>query len=225
MVYISETVPEAFAGRLKERNCQVERVGADYEASMVAAQKAADQNGWILLSDTSWEGYTEIPHQLMQGYLVMAEEAVQQINIPPTHIFLQAGVGGLAASTAAYFRKAWGDGPMIVVVEPNAAPALMDSIQAGKICDTQGPASNMGRLDCKTPSLIALKGLARDADFFVTVEDSAGVKAADDLAASGFSTTPSGAAGFAGAQSGFEELNLSQDSRILIVVSEGSEAA
>ena len=225
VVFISESVPEAFAERLRARDCKVERVGADYEASMRAAQEAADKNGWILLSDTSWDGYTEIPHQLMQGYLVMAEEAVRQINIPPTHIFLQAGVGGLAASAAAYFRKAWGDGPVIVVVEPTAAPALMDSIKAGQMSDAQGPVSNMGRLDCKTPSLIALKGLARDADFFVTVEDDAASSAANDLTASGFSTTPSGAAGFAGAQSGFEELNLTGDARVLIVVSEGDEAA
>ena len=70
-----------------------------------AAQKAAQANGWTLLSDSSWPGYTDLPHRLMQGYLAMVEEVAGQIPAPPTHIFLQAGVGGLAGAVAA--RSLW----------------------------------------------------------------------------------------------------------------------
>ena len=100
----------------------------------------------------------------MEGYLQLAAEAAAQMDAPPTHILLQAGVGGLAAAVAAHARQVWGDGPQIIVVEPEAAPALIESIRAGALTETSGPVSCMGRLDCKTPSMIALNGLARDAD-------------------------------------------------------------
>ena len=67
----------------------------------------------------------------MEGYLVMAAEVVHQMKAPPSHIFLQAGVGGLAAACAAYFRHAWGDTPQILVAEPDAAAALHDAIKEG----------------------------------------------------------------------------------------------
>ena len=99
--------------------------GADYEASMHAAAQIAEDKGWILLSDSSWPGYTELPHRLMEGYLVMAAETAAQMDRPPTHIFLQAGVGGLAAACAAYFRSAWQDAPEIYVVDQRQPPPCM----------------------------------------------------------------------------------------------------
>ena len=97
VVYIAETVPDGFARSLRQKGAQVVRTGADYEASMAAAQKAAEDNGWTLLSDSSWPGYFDLPHRLMEGYLVMAAEASDALTEPPTHIFLQAGVGGWLA--------------------------------------------------------------------------------------------------------------------------------
>jgi diaminopropionate ammonia-lyase len=220
VIYLAETVPAAFAGRLQAKGAEVVRAGADYEASMQAAAAAAGDNGWTLLSDSSWPGYTELPLRVMEGYLQLAAEAVTQIDQPPTHILLQAGVGGLAAAVAAHARRVWGDGPQIIVVEPEAAPALMDSIRAGKVVDTGGPASCMGRLDCKTPSLIALNGLARDADLFVTISETEGVQGADLLAAHDLPTTPSGGAGVAAL---LAVLDLPADARVLAILSEGSE--
>ncbi|MEM9278432.1 MAG: pyridoxal-phosphate dependent enzyme, partial [Pseudomonadota bacterium] len=171
VIYLAETVPAAFADRLRDKGAEVRVEGADYEASMAAASKAAKDEGFILLSDSSWEGYFDLPHRLMEGYLVAAHEIVEQMADVPSHIFLQAGVGGLAGAMAAYFRHVWGDKPFITVVEPDAAPALQASIKKGKSVFADGPVSNMGRLDCKEPSLIALKGLARDANFFLTIRD------------------------------------------------------
>ena len=166
VIYIADTVPESFAQRLQDHGAQVVREGVDYAASMAAAHAAAETNGWTLLSDSSWEGYTDIPLLLMEGYLQMADEAINQCPSVPTHVFLQAGVGGLAGAVAALVRKRWGSSPVIVVVEPEAAPALMNSVSEGRAVFANGPDSIMGRLDCKEPSLIALNGLARDADFF-----------------------------------------------------------
>ena len=147
VVYIAESVPEVFADRLRGLGAQVVREGAIYEDSMAAALKAANDNCWDILSDTSWPGYYERPHRLMEGYLMLMREAIEQVPEVPTHIFLQAGVGGLAGSCAALARDAWGAEPTIVVVEPELAPALVASVKAGKFVTAEGPVSNMGRLD------------------------------------------------------------------------------
>ncbi len=220
VIFLAESVPDAFAARLRAKGADVVRAGADYEASMQAAAEAATANCWTLLSDSSWPGYTELPLRVMEGYLQLADEAAAQIDGPPSHILLQAGVGGLAAAVAAHARFVWGDAPQIVVVEPEAAPALIESIRAGRVVDTNGPASCMGRLDCKTASMIALNGLARDADLFMTVSEAEAKRGADLLATHGLPTTPSGAAGVAALLAG---LDLPADARVLAILSEGPE--
>ena len=226
VIYLAETVPEGFAARLRGKGAEVVRAGAIYEASMAAAMQAADAEGWTLLSDSSWPGYLELPYRVMEGYLQLAAEAVAQVPDVPTHIFLQAGVGGMAAAVAAYARAIWGDAPRIVVVEPEAAPALMEAVRAGRVVTAPGPVSAMGRLDCKEASLIALAGLARDADAFLTVSEAAAQDAVGRLARLGIATTPSGGAGSAGLFVGEEEraaLGLNAASRVLAVISEGVE--
>ena len=227
VVYIAETVPEAFALRLAEQGATVVREGETYEASMAAAMQAAEDQGWALLSDSSWPGYTARPHRLMEGYLVLMAEAIAQMPQVPTHIFLQAGVGGLAGACAALVRKVWGDGPRIIVVEPEVAPALHGSVAAGCPVESSGPVSDMGRLDCKMPSLIALKGLARDADAFALISESEGQAGAGTAMVAGLPSTPSGAAGIAGLLSLSEtqraELGLDGTSVVFCVLSEGPE--
>lgn len=227
VVYLSDTVPEAFAQRLADKGAQVVRAGADYEASMAAAVAAAEANGWTLLSDSTWPGNTEGGRDVMEGYTLMAQEAIDQWaqamgDQPPSHIFLQAGVGGLAAGCAVIFRKVWGDVPRIVVVEPDAAPALYESIRHGKLVETQGPSSDMGRLDCKVASHLALKALARMADAFMLISDAACQAQIDRLAAtSGIEASPSGGAGFAGLALLAEAGQVPNNARALIIVSEG----
>jgi len=219
VIYLSETVPASFAARLEAKGAQVVRAGDNYEASMDAALQAATDNGWTLLSDSSWPDYFDLPYRVMEGYLQMAAEAAAEMNAVPTHILLQAGVGGMAGAIAAFARDAWGDGPSIIVVEPDAAPALIESIRAGAVIDTSGPVSDMGRLDCKTPSMIALQGLAKDADTFVTItEDEAafGIAKLNEL---GVTTSPSGGAGLVAM---FASLDLPADARVLTFISEGA---
>lgn len=225
VVYIAETVPEVFADRLREFGATVVREGADYAASIAAAMKAADDRGWILLSDGSWPGYTDLPFRVMEGYLQMAHEISEQTPEAPTHIVLQAGVGGLAGAAAAYARHVWKDGPTIIVVEPDAAPALQASVQAGHAVTAPGPDSIMGRLDCKDPSLIALNGLARDADWFVTLTDAEVLDTLPVMAAAGLETTASGGAGLAVVlhDAARAELGIGPEARVLCIVSEQPE--
>ncbi|MEM6677160.1 MAG: pyridoxal-phosphate dependent enzyme [Pseudomonadota bacterium] len=199
-VHVAGSVPDGFAARLRAMGARVTRSGAVYEEAMAAAEAEGQTGAAQLLSDSSWPGYTEPPFRVMEGYLQMAAEAAEALatgDTVPDLIMLQAGVGGMAAAVAAYARHRWGDEPRIVVVEPAAAPALVEGIRAGRVVDTEGPVSSMGRLDCKTASMIALAGLARDADLFATIgekEAAAGVAA---LAEHEIETTPSGGAGIA----------------------------
>lgn len=221
VIFLSDSVPEPFSERLRGMGAQVERAGANYEASMDAALESATREGWTLLSDSSWPGYTDMPYKVMEGYLQMATECVAQMEEPPTHIMLQAGVGGLAAAVARHARVSWADAPQIIVVEPDFAPALIESIRAGHIVDTTGPVSAMGRLDCKTPSMIAMAGLAKDADVFVTVSEEEADKTVETLSAQGLATTPSGAAGITALFARRPEIG--PDARVLTILSEGPE--
>lgn len=220
VIFLSDTVPEGFAARLRDLGAEVRRAGVDYEASMQAAEQAAAAEGFVLLSDSSWPGYTELPYRVMEGYVQLAAEMCAA-PIAPTHLFLQAGVGGLAAAVAAHARKVWGDRVEITVVEPKAAPALIQSARAGAVVETSGPVSDMGRLDCKTPSAIALRGLMRDADRFMTISEADGAAAVAALSGVGVETTPSGAAGLAGAMA----LDLPQDAKVAVILSEGLDDA
>jgi len=227
VVYLSQAVPEGFARRLEGMGAQVVRAGADYEASMQAALAAAEANGWTLLSDGSWPGYVDLPFRVMEGYRQMATEIIAQTSAEgrevPSHVLLQAGVGGLAAAVAAELRLAWGDAPQMIVVEPEVAPALIESIRAGRVVVTEGPASAMGRLDCKTPSMLALAYLARDADRFVTISEAEAAAGEAAVAAAGLPSTPSGAAGVAALLAGLD--GIGAQSHVLCILSEGPEDA
>lgn len=219
-IHLSDTVPEDFAMRLRAKGAEVVRSGAVYEESIAAAIEDAATTGAIHLADGSWPGYTEPPRLVMEGYTVMAEEmraAFEASGDWPSHVYLQAGVGGLAAAVAARIRASWSVQPRIVVVEPDAAPCLRDSVAAGQILSVEGPVSVMGRLDCKTPSLLAYDILRDATDEWVTVTDAEAEAAARLATERGLPTTPSGAAGLAAC--------LAADpapERPLVVVSEGA---
>lgn len=219
VIYLAEAVPESFAVRLRDMGADVVRSGTNYAESMETAMADGDANGWSLLSDTSWDEYYEVSHRLMEGYCVLMDEVFAQIPDTPTHILLQAGVGGLAGAAAAMARTQWGDAPQIIVVEPAFAPALMESAKAGHCVLADGPTSEMGRLDCKEPSLIALKGLATDADLFVTITEEEAQAVLPVLAENDLECSTSGGAGLAALLAG---LNLPADARVLTVLSEGT---
>lgn len=222
VIVLSTSVAEGFANRIRSLGAEVLRVDGTYEDSVAFAMRSAETRGWLLLADGSWEGYVERPALVMEGYTVLAEECRADFTaagVWPSHVFLQAGVGGLAAAIAGHIRSDWPEQPSIAIVEPAAAPCLLASIEAGGLTRANGPVSNMGRLDCKDASLISFEALRLDADGFMTVTDGEAAVAASRLAAHGVATTPSGAAGFAAV----EKLRPGPDSRCLIIASEGPE--
>ncbi|PHR25396.1 MAG: diaminopropionate ammonia-lyase [Hoeflea sp.] len=224
VIVLCSAVPEGFAERIRKTGSEVVRVDGSYEDSVQYAIDAAEQNNWLLLADGSWGGYTERPALIMEGYTVLAEECRRELETAgtwPTHVFVQAGVGGLASTLAAHIRLHWPTQPQIIVVEPEAAPCLLKSVQAGQLTRAEGPTSNMGRLDCKDASLIAFEALRQDADLFVTVTDDNAETASRMYASNGIQTTQSGAAPLAALQ----ELDPGPDARCLLIATEGPEAA
>lgn len=222
VIYLSETVPASFAGRLQDMGAEVVIAGEDYEASMAAAEKRAEVEGWDLLSDSTWPGY-DGGIGVMQGYLVVADEAAAACPKPPTHIFLQAGVGGFASAMAVHLRAVFGESPRIIVVEPDHAPALRAAISNGSLCDAHGPVSIMGRLDCKRASLTALHTLAITANDFATITDEDVEAELPMMESAGLATSPSGGAGLAAAMIARREklFDLHDSSRVLCFITEG----
>ncbi|GLQ16448.1 hypothetical protein GCM10007879_06970 [Maritalea porphyrae] len=219
-IHLAKTVPQAFVSRLEAQQAQVIRSGDTYEESVQIAIKDAAENNYIHLADGSWQGYTEPPRLVMEGYTVIAEEmraAFAMNGEWPTHVFLQAGVGGLAAAIAYMIRKNWSKQPEIIVVEPDEAPCLKTSVETGELTTVDGAVSNMGRLDCKTPSMLAFEVLKAMADRFVVISDAKAAEAQNLLNELGLPTTPSGAAGLAG----LNAAALPVDAKPLIIVTEG----
>ena len=222
-VFLAETVPESFADRLRGKGATVVRAGFVYEDAMAAAVSRSHDEGVTLVSDASWDGEMHVPSLVMQGYAVMADEIFRELshtNDWPTHVALQAGVGGIAASVTAHIRRHWPIQPKIIVVEPDRAACLNNSVTAGHSVRADGLVSNMGRLDCKEPSLRAFEILREMADHFVLISDEQALSSVSLLRDHDVLTTPSGAAGLAG----MIKYKPQQDARVLILVTEGEVA-
>ena len=231
VVFLSEAVSETFAERLRDKGAVVERAGATYEESMERATAVAQESGWDLVSDSSWAGYTKTPLDVMRGYTALFEEAADALEAaggPGSHVFVQAGVGGLAAAGAGYLRDRWGEDFTFVVVEPEGAPCVRESVRQGRFVRLTDGVTTLGRLDCKEPSLLAFQLLSRLADAFVLVSDTEADQAAMRLASLGAPVSACGAAGAAGLfavcrdGSGRKHLGLGARSRVLLI---GTEAA
>ena len=150
----------------------------------LAARQARETAGGVLVQDTAWPGYTQVPLWIMQGYLTMALEADEQMVAPPTHIFLQAGVGSMAAAVAAYFKQAHPQNPpKIILVEPAAADCFFRSAANGEITAVTGEMRTMmAGLACGEPSPIAWDILKRLTAAYLSCEDAAAARGMRALA-------------------------------------------
>ncbi len=172
-IYIHAGVSEVRAAAMRALGAEVVRIEGNYDDSVRLCREEAEVNGWFAVSDTSWPGYVEPPRDVMAGYGMMAKEIGDMLHCPPTHAFLQAGVGGLAAAVAAGLRQHWGEAsPRIVVVEPALAACLFESARAGGMTDIRIEEETlMAGLSCGEPSGLAWKILAEEASDFLTVPE------------------------------------------------------
>jgi diaminopropionate ammonia-lyase len=199
------------------------------------ADEDARANGWHVVSDTSYPGYTEIPKDVMRGYTAMAAEAFDALDEPPTHIAVQGGVGGVAAAVLATAWQRWGAArPRFLVVEPERAACIALSLDAGERVAVEGDLDTlMAGLACGEVSLLAWEILVRGVDDALVIDDAAAVDVmrllafpdgADAPIVAGESAT-CGLAGVLAAAEGPElaaALGLGRESRVLVFGTEGA---
>lgn len=219
---------------------EIVRIAGNYDASVAEAARLAEANGWKVVSDTSYAGYQDIPRDVMQGYGTMVREWLAQAGAQPdapgpfTHVFLQGGVGGLAAGVISYLWECFGaNRPTFIVVEPVQADCLCQSALQGRPARATGSVDSvMAGLACGETSPLAWRFLRDSVDVFMTIEDGDAVQAMRLLAAGGPRDQPivageSGAAGLAGlvALRGQDALcaavGLDASARVLVINTEG----
>jgi diaminopropionate ammonia-lyase len=235
VVFVHSGVSEERVAAIARFGAEMIRVAGSYDDSVEEAARVAAAKSWTIVSDTSWPGYERIPALVMQGYTAMVREALRQLPEPPTHVFVQAGVGGVAAAVAGHLAVALADQrPRFVVVEPARAACVYESARAGRpVKIEQGEPTVMAMLECYEPSLIAWRVLSRVADGFMTVEEEDAVAAMKRLARPlgpdpAIVAGESGGVGLAGLTRALADrdardaLGLGPQSRIFLINTEGA---
>ncbi len=165
---------------IRAEGARAEIMDMNYDEAVRLAASQAREKGWILVQDTAWDGYQQIPAWIMQGYCTMGLEAWEQLREKPTHIFLQAGVGSMAGAMAGLFASLWGeDRPVVGIVEPNGADCLYRTALAddGQLHFVTGNLNTiMAGLACGEPCSIGWQVLEKHADHFLSCPDSAAAK-------------------------------------------------
>ena len=229
-IFVHAGVSAGRVNAIAHHGAAIHVVPGTYDDAVHEATAVSERNGWFVVSDTSWPGYTEIPREIMQGYRLMADEALDQWpGPPPTHAFIQGGVGSVAAAVSVQLRTRLDPAPAVVVVEPARAACLLASAEAGALTPAGGHLDTiMAGLACGEPSLIAWQELDRAAAAFLAIPDSAAIDAMRLLARQGIVSGESGAAGLAGLLLAARDPNaraalaLDEASRVLVFSTEGA---
>ena len=170
-------------GSSRERLENIRKLGAHaeitdfiYDDCVRYTEELSEKNGWILIQDTAWDGYEEIPLLIMQGYMTMGCEIVGQLgDTVPTHVFLQAGVGAMAGAMCSFLSDYYKERkPTIVIVEPDGAACIFKTAQAsdGKLHPVRDLDTIMAGLSCGEPCTVAWDMIERNAEFAITCPDS-----------------------------------------------------
>jgi len=236
-IYVPESTTQGRVDALVGLGAQVVRHPGNYDEAVLRAEADAKANGWFIISDTAYAGHTDTPLDVMHGYRVIVDEVVQQLSGGPlpTHVFIQTGVGGIAAAFAAHFWQVWSTArPRLVVVESKEAACMLRSAQADRLVDLTGPMNTrLAGLAAGRPSTLAWEILRVACNDFVTIADAASLSAMRVLASGTGGDPPvvAGEAGAAGlgalmvalsADTRRRALALDDSSRVLLIVTEGA---
>lgn len=205
VIYLPAHVTEARAAAIRAFGARVVRVDGEYDDAVARADSDASENGWTVISDTSYPGYMDIPRVVMVGYTVMTNEVLGHVSpslpthtvpflthrgsedmrgpptretsggmtSPPTHVFIQGGVGGLAAAVIGHLWERLGPHrPVAVIVEPEEADGLLCSARAGRPVASGGNLDTvMAGLSCREVSPLAWEVVGTGAHAFMTVPE------------------------------------------------------
>lgn len=234
VIYVHETVSPSRVHAIERFGATVVRTAGNYDDAVRRAAADAERARRFVVSDTSYDGYTDVPRDVMHGYTVMVDEALERIGEAPTHIFIQAGVGGLAAAVAARSWQRYGRlRPYVVCVEPDKADCVLQSAAAGRRVTVTGTLDTvMAGLACGEVSLLAWPVVRTAIDHFMSLPDTASFAAMRLLADPCAGDPPivagdSGAVGLAGLWGALgnpeiaARLALTPESRVVVFNSEG----
>ena len=171
-IFISEYVSEARANSMRKLDAEVIRVNGNYEKSLERCISESNKNGWKIVQDVAWENYEHVPKLTMAGYSVMIKEISNQTDQYITHVFLQAGVGGMASGAIAGIAKYFKRIPKIIIVEPENADCVLKSVENGSLQKVDiKKESIMGGMSCGEVSLVPWKILKESVNTCTSVTD------------------------------------------------------
>ncbi|MBD1168715.1 diaminopropionate ammonia-lyase [Pelagibacterales bacterium SAG-MED06] len=233
-IFISEFVSEARGQAMSDLGADVVKVKGNYEQSLIECIKQSTDNNWQIVQDVAWKDYMVVPKYTMAGYSVMMKEIVDQINNEKiTHIILQAGVGGMAGAMIAGIARYLDNVPVTIVVEPDSAACVLESIKTGKIekIDIKRE-SLMGGMSCGEVSLVPWEILKNSVKHCISLPDDDIAKTMRLLGNSTFSehqivAGENSAPGVISLIASYEDqiikqkLQLNENSNILIIGCEG----
>ena len=233
-IFISEFVSEARGQAMSDLGADVIRVKGNYEQSLIECIKQSTENNWQIVQDVAWKDYMVVPKYTMAGYSVMMREIIDQINNEKiTHVILQAGVGGMAGAMVAGIARYLDNVPVTIVVEPDSAACVLESIKTGKIekIDIKRE-SLMGGMSCGEVSLVPWEILKNSVKYCISLPDDDIAKTMRLLGNSTFSehqiiAGENSAPGVIGLIASCEDQNikqslkLDQNSNVLVIGCEG----
>jgi len=237
VVYMPKGSSETRLQNIRNEGAEASIIQGNYNEAVKLSDKMAKEHGWIVVQDTAWKGYEEIPTWIMQGYGTIMDEVVDQLDSTPTHVFLQAGVGSFAGAMLGYILSHYGkDGPRIYIVEPDEANCLYLSSLAGDIRIVDGDmATIMAGLACGEPNTVSWPMIRDYSDGFISCPDHVAARGMRIMAAPlpGDPQIVSGESGAVGMgllshlmerdeyKGVRESMGLGKDSRILLISTEG----
>ena len=233
-IFISEFVSNARGQAMADLGADVIKVKGNYEKSLIECIKQSTENNWQIVQDVAWKDYIQVPTYTMAGYTVMMKEILHQIhNDKISHIILQAGVGGMAGAMVAGVARYLDNIPVTLVVEPDSAACVMESIKAEKIekIDIKRE-SLMGGMSCGEVSIVPWEILKNSIKYCISLPDDDIAKTMKLLGNSSFSDEPiiageNSAPGVISLIASCEDekikekLELNKDSNILLIGCEG----
>lgn len=232
-IFIPDTVSEQAINAIRGEGAEVHVLDTNYDdVVIIAAQNAKDTHS-LLIQDTAWEGYTDIPGWIVEGYTTMLAEVDEQLaatNNRATHVLVPTGVGSLLQAVLAYYRSQGPTAARVISVEPDTAACIFTSLENQEFTSVSTGVTVMSGLNCGTPSTLAWPLIQQGLSAATTVSDTQALQALQDLENHQIKVGPCGAAALsgirnlAGSQTAREQLNLDGSSVIVLLSTESIDA-
>lgn len=222
-VFVPDVMRKETAKLIEGEGAEVIRLDVGYDdAVRTAAAFAAESRDRALVQDTAWEGYTQVPAWIVDGYRTLLEEVDEQLGAAPDLLVVPVGVGSLLEAVVRHHRRPAAPHPSVLSVEPDTAACVLASLHAGVPVAVPTGDTVMAGLNCGTVSATAWPVLRDGLDAAVAVSDADTLRAVADLGALGVSSGPSGAATLAGVRAAASDLHLADDTVVVLLSTEGN---